>query len=179
MKDTLQFPLIQLSLTASTPTTHRPCEAAISILLPTLQVRKQLRGPLTYLGGPAVSVKVRPLTHSCLCLDFGKGIKWGKYLFFLAFCSRVLSRDRPFHHGPHSPLLVCWGVGSRTCHPLNPGGRSFRIIQHSFQTWKFLQKGKGGQHSHSSEFARCETPGYTECLISSFSYIFFKLFIWK
>lgn len=48
----------------------------------------------------------------------------------------------PAHH-PYTPLLVCWGVGSRTCQPLYPGGRSFLIIQHSFQTWKFLQNGEG------------------------------------
>lgn len=59
MKTTLQFPLTQQSLTAPTPLLPSPPKAAISILLPTLQ-----RGPVTYLGGPAVNVKVRPLTHS-------------------------------------------------------------------------------------------------------------------
>ena len=82
------------------------------------------------------------------------------------------TEPRPFHSGLHSPLLVCWGVGSRTCHPLYPGGRSFRIIQHSFQTWKFLHKAVRRKGLTFSE----DLPGirpYTECFISLFLLFFF------
>ena len=41
----------------------------------------------------------------------------------------------------HTPPLLSWGVGSRTCQPSMPDPRSLRVIQHSTHTWKFLLRG--------------------------------------
>lgn len=47
----------------------------------------------------------------------------------------------------HSPALFSWGVGSTTCQPSNSAVRSDLLIQHSAQTWKFLQKAWMNTHN--------------------------------
>lgn len=44
-----------------TQSSQPPCEVAVIIIFPTLQVRKQLRGPVTPLGHPAEGDKVRKI----------------------------------------------------------------------------------------------------------------------
>lgn len=49
-------------------------------------------------------------------------------------------RTRRGHRCPRTvPSLRSWGVGSKTCQPSCPGGRSSLFIQASTQQWKFLQ----------------------------------------
>ena len=40
------------------------------------------------LAHPAINGKVRPLTRSCLCYNFGKWTRWDRHRSLLASCSR-------------------------------------------------------------------------------------------
>ncbi len=60
------------------------------------------------------------------------------------------------------PWLSSWGVASTTCHPPLPGGRSGRVIQDSFHTWKFLPRNRANMREFivSRQFTKIHLNGH-------------------
>lgn len=77
----LQFPLIHLMLTAALGSSSH------HLHLPYFTGEEITERSSDSSAHPTVKGKVRPLTRSCLCYDFGKRMKWERHHSFLASCS--------------------------------------------------------------------------------------------